>query len=591
MEKGRVGRHSNADQGDDSVTVKMILAAAMMMGAVTPALAAPDTKSDAKASVQLGPNAKTLYKDIFAAIKAGQWAEARTRIDAMPEGPLHAVAWAELYLAKGSPKVEGAALAALAEKAPYLPQARQLAALAEGRGAGTSISLPMQQELRWLGSAPRRGKVAGSDMKGLPLASRIAPLIKNDQPNEAEAIIDANLGSLNEETLTEWRHRIAWSYYLTGDDPAARRLAAIASKGAGDFGAQAEWVAGLSAWRQKDFAAAAASFDNAARRLSDAEMAAAAHFWGARADMSAGRPERVDAKLKAASRNPETFYGLLALNRLGLKAKPAEYPNLSTVESLPNVRAALALEEIGEDDLADQLIRHQARIGRAQDHATLANIAGRMSMPGTQLWLSQNGPSGSQASVSARYPAPKDWKPTGGWRVDKSLVYAHALQESNFRVNATSQVGARGLMQVRPGTANDIARARGESGAGPLGNPTVNLEYGQSYIESIRDRWETGGMLPKVIAAYNAGPKPVGEWNAQTRDSGDPLLYIESIPYWETRAYVATVMRNYWMYQLQAGEKMNSLVALSQGLWPKFPGMPGPMAVRLDRSGGVQNAE
>jgi soluble lytic murein transglycosylase len=579
------------------VTLKFVLAAALVLGAGAPALASSDVKSsadvksDAKVPAQLGPNAKAMYKDIFAAIKSSQWADAQAKLAAMPEGPLHNVAWAELYLAKGSPKVDGAALAALAEKAPHLPQARQLAALAEGRGASASINLPMQQELYWLGTAPRRGKVAGSDMRGLPLAGRIAPLIKNDQPNEAEAVLDANLGSLNDETLTEWRHRIAWTYYLTGDDPAARRLAAVAAKGSGDFAAQAEWVAGLAAWRQKDFAAASASFDAAARRLTDSEMVAAAQFWGARADMSAGKPERVDAKLKAASRNPETFYGLLALNRLGLKAKPAEYPNLTNVESLPNVRAALALEEIGEDDLADQLIRHQARIGRPQDHATLANIAGRMSMPGTQLWLSQNGPSGAQASVSARYPAPKDWKPTGGWRVDKSLVYAHALQESRFRVNATSPVGARGLMQVRPGTANDIARARGESGAGPLGNPTVNLEYGQSYIESIRDRWETGGMLPKVIAAYNAGPKPVGEWNAQTRDSGDPLLYIESIPYWETRAYVATVMRNYWMYQLQAGEKMNSLTALSQGMWPRFPGMPGPMAVRLDRSGGVQSAE
>jgi soluble lytic murein transglycosylase len=98
-------------------------------------------------------------------------------------------------------------------------------------------------------------------------------------------------------------------------------------------------------------------------------------------------------------------------------------------------------------------------------------------------------------------------------------------------------------------------------------------------------------MLPKVIAAYNAGPLPVGEWNARTRDPGDPLLYIESIPYWETRAYVATVMRNYWMYQLQAGEKTNSLAALSQGMWPRFPGLPGATAVKIDRAGGMQSAD
>jgi soluble lytic murein transglycosylase-like protein len=250
----------------------------------------------------------------------------------------------------------------------------------------------------------------------------------------------------------------------------------------------------------------------------------------------------------------------------------------------------LALAEIGQLDLADEVIRHQARIGNPADHATLANIAGRMDLPGTQLWLAQNGPSGAQASVSARYPGPKTWRPTGGWRVDRSLVYAHALQESRFRTSVVSPAGARGLMQVRPGTAGDIARARGEV-MGSLNNPSVNLEYGQSYIESIRDRFETGGLLPKVIAAYNAGPTPVGEWNARVRDSGDPLLYIESIPYWETRAYVATVLRNYWMYQLQAGEKMASLSALSQGMWPRFPGLPGATAIRLDRTTGAQMAD
>jgi hypothetical protein len=92
----------------------------------------------------------------------------------------------------------------------------------------------------------------------------------------------------------------------------------------------------------------------------------------------------------------------------------------------------------------------------------------------------------------------------------------------------------------------------------------------------------TGGLLPKVIAAYNAGPKPVGEWNSIIRDGGDPLLYIESIPYWETRGYVTTVLRNYWMYEGQAGKPRSmSRAALAQGMWPRFPGLPGAPAVRI----------
>jgi soluble lytic murein transglycosylase len=163
--------------------------------------------------------------------------------------------------------------------------------------------------------------------------------------------------------------------------------------------------------------------------------------------------------------------------------------------------------------------------------------------------------------------------------------------QSRFRTNVTSHAGARGLMQVMPGTAAHMARLKGEAAPGPLSDPSVNLEYGQTFIEKVRDMSETGGMLPKVIAAYNAGPLPVGQWNARVRDPADPLLYIESIPYWETRAYVATVMRNYWMYQLESGEKANSLTALAQGMWPRFPGLPGATAVRLDRNVGLRAAD
>ena len=574
------------------MTLSKTLISLALVAASTPVLAAPAEPGTHKPSwaPQLGPNAKARYQEIFSAIKAGSWADAQAKLDAMPEGPLHIVARAELYLAKGSPRVEGAALAALAEKAPELPQSRTLAALAEARGVAAMPAFPSQQELYWLGTAPRRGKAAGSEARGLALAGRIIPLLKNDQPNEAEAVFDASSGALEAETKTEWQHRIAWSYFLTGDEVAARRLATVAATGSGEFAAQADWVAGLAAWRLKDFEAASISFGNAAKRLTDAEMIAAAHFWGGRADMAAGHPERVDAKMKSAARQAETFYGLLALDRMGIKAKPIEYGDVASVEKLPNVRAALALSEIGELDLADQLIRHQARIGRVQDHATLANIAGRMDLPSTQLYLAQNGPSGATASVSARYPNPRGWKPEGGWRVDRSLVFAHALQESRFRTNVTSPAGARGLMQVMPGTAAMIARSKGVE-LGSLANPVVNLEYGQTYIEKVRDMSETGGFLPKVIAAYNAGPTPVGNWNARVRDNGDPLLYIESIPYWETRAYVTTVMRNYWMYQIGANEKTNSMTALSQGMWPRFPGLPGATAVRLDRVSGVQSAE
>ncbi len=540
---------------------------------------------------QLGPNARVLYQNIFKAIRDKRYPEALAMLNAMPEGPLHDVARAEIYLGPGSPRVEGSALAALAERAPHLPHAPDLARLAQSRGITTGFALPSQQELAWLGEAPRRVRAARSDSAAAAsMKARIQPLIKDDRPSDAEAIIIARQDQLDSETLTEWRQRVAWSYYIVGEDANARRLATQARAGQGPWVGEADWLVGLAAWREKDYAAAAEAFESAAQRHDNADMRAAAHFWAARVYMTLRQPQKIDAKLKAAATDPETFYGMLALQQLGIRARPAPAPGTDRVENLPNVRAALALAELGESDLADRLIRHQARIGDPSDHTALSELAGRLELPSTQLWLAHYGPRGARSAVTSRYPMPKTWRPENGWQVDQSLVYAHALQESQFRTNTVSGAGARGVMQVRPGTAQTIARQRGWE-VGSLGKPATNLQYGQAYLEDLRDMSTTGGMLPKVMAAYNAGPTPVGRWNAASRDNGDPLLYIESIPFWETRAYVTIVMRNYWMYQMQSGQESPSRNALSQGMWPRFPGMQGAAMVRLDQVSGSASAD
>jgi soluble lytic murein transglycosylase-like protein len=85
----------------------------------------------------------------------------------------------------------------------------------------------------------------------------------------------------------------------------------------------------------------------------------------------------------------------------------------------------------------------------------------------------------------------------------------------------------------------------------------------------MRTHPATRGQLPKVIASYNAGPLPVGRW--QVNDRGDPLLWIESMPFWETRFYVPAVMRNLWVYQGFAGQPTVTLNELAQHRWPSFP--------------------
>ena len=126
-------------------------------------------------------------------------------------------------------------------------------------------------------------------------------------------------------------------------------------------------------------------------------------------------------------------------------------------------------------------------------------------------------------------------------------------------------------MQVIPDTAQLISRNGGVPySRASLTDPRYNLELGQSVIELYRSYSSTGGQLPRVIASYNAGPLPVGRW-ATINDKGDPLLWIESIPYWETRYYVPSVMRNMWIYQGLDREDTPTLKAMAEHHWPAFP--------------------
>jgi len=538
----------------------------------------------------LDSSEKQAFTAIYQAIKAQKWDEAEKLIDKAPQGPMAAMARAEYYLAPNSPKVDAERLQALLQSAPYLPQAEQLAAMAKKRGADALPDRPGIRRFSWLGGAPKRDLPANAASDSL--RSEFQVFIKNDDPASAERLLESKANDLTTDALTELRYRIAWSYYIENDDLSAKRLAGVARAAGGEWATQASWAYGLASWRLKDYAAAFEAFDSVARLASNDDLKAAGLFWSARAAMAAKQPQQVQPRMQYAAKLPETFYGLLASESLGMEPiakKAAKISKLdwNALKDQENAVLAVALTEVGQTKLADEALRHQAKIGDARQHANLAQLAGSLNLASTQYWMGHYGPSRDQSNAMARYPMP-NWEPTGGWRVTPSLVYAHALQESTFRTDVVSPAGARGLMQVRPGTAQDIARARGNSFiASELDRPSVNLEYGQSYLEKLRDMPSTGGLLPKVIAAYNAGPTPLARWNMEIRDNGDPLLFVESIPYWETRGYVSIILRNYWIYEMRENKASGSLKGLAQYLWPNFPDGNGNVLARRMTGGSI----
>ena len=528
------------------------------------------------------PRSVALPKDwrgVFDAIDAGNWTSAQAGIAALPKSILTPVAKAELYTAKGSPTVDLASLQALIAEAPELPQADQLAAMAYRRGASTAPLIVPEKPTYSIGSAPIRYKA--KPVQGEPYADQLRttldPLIKASDAAGAEAQLLLYAPQLSLEARAEAGQRVAFAYYCLGLDLDARRVADTWRQGgAGEWASQAAWVSALASWRLGDWNAASAAFRQVAQLAQQRELRAGGFYWAARAEQAAGRPRSVEPLLRSAASTAEaseSFYGLLARETLGLSTGLTGDPFVGTdppIDSLPNVQRALELARIGEPALAEEMLRHQAKIGLPTEHHALIQLAKRLDLPAAQLWLANNGQWGARSDATDRYPNPQ-WRPVNGWRVDPALAFGHIVQESAFRRTAVSPADAVGLMQVRPGTAQDVARARGiPYSRSSLTDPRYNLEYGQSFIETMRRDPGTAGQLPRIIASYNAGPLPVARW-AAINDKGDPLLWIESIPYWETRYYVPAVMRNMWVYQGLNNEPTLSLKALAQHRWPEFP--------------------
>ncbi|WP_420705277.1 lytic transglycosylase domain-containing protein [Porphyrobacter sp. AAP82] len=537
------------------------------------------TPQDRALTPVLSPEERSTYRQIFAAIDAERWAEVESLLAQNPGGVLAQAARAEFYTHANSPKVSADQIAAWFAAGTDLPQAEQLAKMGAKRGLNTLPALPAGQGFARQPYAPKRMLPRAVSDGTMPAANATAILaaIKADNPAEAQRLLAEIDPLLSGDARAEWRQRVAWSYYIENQDNAALELARTVVDGTGEWVPEGAWVEGLAAWRMGYCQLAGEAFARVSQRASNVELAAAGHYWASRAAVRCREPGQAQAHLSAAAQMDETLYGMLAADQLGVELPQHSAPaalsreDWSELKQRRNVRVAAALVEIGRAGLADEVLRYEARIGPSTQYGALARLARELGLPSTQLFMAQNAPYGMSSDPALRFPVAY-WQPVGGWQVDPALAFAHALQESNFRAAAVSPANARGLMQIMPGTARDHS-GRLSLGASyeDLNDPQVNLAYGQRHLEMLRDSPATGGFLPKIMAAYNAGLTPVGRWNSEINDQNDPLLWMESIPYWETRSYVAIVMRNYWMYERAARVQSQSRRALAQGRWPEFP--------------------
>jgi soluble lytic murein transglycosylase-like protein len=370
-------------------------------------------------------------------------------------------------------------------------------------------------------------------------------------------------------------YRVAAGEYYLGDSNSALALAdEVAAQVRSDV-PEADWIAGLAAFRLQKFDIAAKHFAAMAENETTTSwMRSAAGFWAARSYLIVKQPEQVSRMLEIAASKPRTFYGLIALRLLG-REPPLTWNEPKLEESafrrlvkVNGIARGIALYQVGELEAAEGAIaRSHGRLNPEVDRPFIA-LAHEMGFAHVQL----------QAAYSAREPDLKaaaypvmSFRPSDGWQIDPALIHAIVRQESKFEMRVTSTADARGLMQLMPSTAAGTMKDTTLDNPGTkarLFDPAFNLSIGQRYVQKMYEFVEPDGDLFKLVVAYNGGPGNLQKWLKEVEHRGDPLLFIESIPSRETRGYVERVVANYWIYQDRLGETKTTLEQVARGEWP-----------------------
>ena len=416
----------------------------------------------------------------------------------------------------------------------------------------------------------------------------IRRLIGRNQPTNAlkylqRKDIDRQLDAVETDLA---RGEIAKGYFLAGLDAKALAQAELAVNRSGSFVPQAQWFAGLAAWRLGKAELAARHFsalaDNRRSYVSSWQQAAAA-YWAARAWLTVGQPYKISNYLTIAARHPHTLHGILARRQLGQElafdwtSSALTAGALHYLQRYPAVNRMIALIQAGQPHLAD--LEMQQLFGRIDpsDDIRLLALANMLQLPASQLRIGHIAKRHGDYHPAALYPIPTV-KPEGGFRADPALLYALMRQESKFMHHAKSHRGAHGLMQIMPATASYILKDKSLRRADRyrLLDPVFNVTLGQRYVEYLMAPPSQHSDLFTLTAAYNAGPGNLRRWLKSERHNDDPLLFIETIPSLETRKFIRHVTANYWIYQDRLGQPQPTLDALAEGKWPVFPKLESP---------------
>jgi len=388
-------------------------------------------------------------------------------------------------------------------------------------------------------------------------------------PRDKDALVDPD----------EWwtdRRVLARELVDHGDIKTAYRLVAAHSAERTTNIVDAEFHAGWYALRGLDDPKAAAVHFARIAAVADGPISLSrAYYWLGRA-AEAGGPGNATAYYEKAAVFGTAFYGQLAAARIGSSNISVAYPETSNVDrqnftAREAVRAIRRLEQAGYPARADILYRDLAQqMASPGELALLAAMAEKrgdhfLALRVGKIAASRGLNIGALSHPVGVIPASADISGAG-----KALAYAIARQESEFNIGAVSGAGARGLLQLLPGTAKEVAKKSGlpYSKDRLTTDAGYNATLGAAFLSEQLVRFDGSYVL--TFAGYNAGPRRAREWIAKYGDprgqSIDAVVdWIERIPFTETRSYVQRVMENYEVYKMRLSGKFDIVDDLVNG--------------------------
>ena len=368
------------------------------------------------------------------------------------------------------------------------------------------------------------------------------------------------------------RNLVARRLLERGDAATAYRLVAAHGLTEGQPLAEAEFLAGWLALRH--LGQAERAYDHFQRMLaavSSPMSRSRGAYWSARAAEAEGNSDLAKEWYAKAAAAPTMFYGQLSLAALGKEgplALPSEPPvpaaEAADFDGRELVQVARELAEIDPVINTDRIgvfLRRMIRDATTPaEWVLLARLATELRQPEEAIFAAKQAFQSGVVLIATGYPAPP-LAHNGG--IEAGLALALIRQESSFNTWTISGPGARGLMQLMPGTARQVAAKLGlpADDARLTRDPDYNIRLGTTYMRGLIERY--GGSYLLAIAAYNAGTSRVDEWLGKYGDPRgrtiDPLDWMESIPFNETRNYVQRVLEALQVYRQRLGAGGNGL--------------------------------